>query len=110
MRDEGLCSCFDLEDTWDRSCLQSDPLHTEDKVPPRWTSLACPASLQKSAVLIPDYIHAGISTLDLGLETVVDCLPELNDRPILLRRLHDWTARLGEIKLDPGAKCPFHVC
>lgn len=86
------------------------PMHTEDKVPPRWTSLACRTSLQKSAILIPDCIHTGISPLDLGLETVVVCIPELNDRPILLRRLHDWTARLGEIKLEPGAKCPFRVC
>lgn len=75
------------------------PMHTEDKVLPRRTSLACPASLQKSAILTPDCIHAGISTLDLGLEMVVGCIPELNDRPILLRRLHDWSARLGEIKL-----------
>lgn len=66
-----------------------DPMHTEDKVPPRWTSLACPAPLQKSAILIPDCIHTGISPLDLGLETVVGCFPELNDRPISLRRLHD---------------------
>lgn len=87
-----------------------DPMHTEDKVPPRQTSLACPASLQKSAVLIPDCIHTGISPLDIELETVVGCIPELNDRPILLRKLHDWTARLREIKLEPGTKCPFHVC
>lgn len=73
-------------------------------------SLACLASLQKSAFLFPKlYAYGHFYTRLRAGNTVVCCIPELNGRTLLLKRLHDLTASLGETKLEHGPKCFFPV-
>lgn len=57
------------------------------------------SGLPTEALKTPETIKA--------IATVAGDLPELNVKSLLQRRLHTWTANLGDAKLRLNQKCPF---